>query len=124
MGIKLADGKTIPKNVQVQIGLYQMQNSPKYWNEPEIFKPERHLVENRHSKYDFVYQPFGIGPRQCIGISYAKLVMPLVLATIFSKYVAIPSAKTEETISVLFKTATMTPKNGCFVEMKYEPLVL
>lgn len=115
---------TIPKGVQIQIALFQMHNSPEFWNDPEIFKPDRHFEENKCSAYDIVYQPFGKGRRKCIGLSYAKLVMPLVLATILSKYRISPSPKTEEKITLLFKTATMTPKNGCFGEIKFDPIVL
>lgn len=76
------------------------------------------------SKYNVVYQPFGRGRRQCIGYSYAKLVLPLVLATILSKYTMTPSHNTEETITLQYKTATMTPKNGCFGEVKFDPLII
>lgn len=114
---------TIPKGVQIQIALFQIQNSPKFWDKPEIFKPERHLEGERYSAYNVVYQPFGRGRRECIGYSYAKLVLPLVLATILSVYTMSPSPKTEKTIKLTYKTATMTPTNGCFGYFKYDPLV-
>lgn len=101
-----------------------MQNSPAFWEEPEVFKPKRHFQENKSNAYDTMYQPFGKGRRKCIGLSYAKLVMPLVLATILSKYTFAPSPHTEKKITLLFKTATMTPKNGCFGEIKFDPIVL
>lgn len=99
-----------------------MHRSSKFWDSPDTFRPERHLDEQKHADYDVMFQPFGKGKRRCIGYSYAKLVMPLVLATILSQYTLSKSPRTQDTIEVLFKTATMTPKNGCFVEMKFDPI--
>nr|AYF53060.1 cytochrome P450 CYP3356A1 [Bradysia odoriphaga] len=121
---KNEDGQihTIPKGVHLQICLYQMHHSSKFWDNPEMFRPDRHLDEQKHPDYDVVFQPFGKGKRRCIGYSYAKFVMPFVLATILSQYTFSQSPKTEETIEVLFKTATMTPKNGCFAEINFDPI--
>lgn len=101
-----------------------MHNSPEFWDQPEIFKPERHLVKEKSPLYDVMYQPFGKGKRKCIGYSYAKLVMPLALATILNRYSFSPSPQTEERLTLNFKTATMTPKKGCFGEIKFDPIVL
>lgn len=101
-----------------------MHNSTMFWDNPEIFKPERHLEEAKHPDYNAVFQPFGSGRRRCIGNSYTKLVMPFALATLLSQYTFSKSPKTEETIEVLFKTATMTPRNGCFAKINFDPIVV
>lgn len=113
---------TIPKGVQIQIALFQIQNSTKFWDKPEIFEPQRHLAGEKCSAYNIAYQPFGKGSRKCIGYSYAKLVLPLVLATILSQYTMTSSPTTEKTMTLVYKTATMTPKNGCFGYIKFDPL--
>lgn len=115
---------TIPKGVQIQIALFQIQNSAKFWDEPEILKPDLHLEGEKCLAYNVVYQQFGRRRRECIGYTYAKLVLPLVLATILSNYFLSPSSKTEKTITLIYKTATMTPKNGCFENIKFDPLVV
>lgn len=101
-----------------------MHNSPALWDEPQNFRPERHLDDEKSPLYDIMYQPFGKGRRKCIGYSYAKLVLPLALATILSKYTFSPSPQTEAKLTLNFKTATMTPKNGCFGVITFDPIVL
>ncbi|XP_044509476.1 cytochrome P450 71D11-like [Mangifera indica] len=55
---------------------------PEYWNEPQIFNPERFL---NHSLYykgtGFEYIPFGAGRRICPGISFglANVELPLAM---------------------------------------------
>ncbi|CAH2037138.1 unnamed protein product, partial [Iphiclides podalirius] len=53
--------------------VYNVVNSihldPKYYPEPEMFIPERFLEERKHEIKPFTFMPFGIGPRNCIGLS-------------------------------------------------------
>lgn len=59
----LADYKhgdiNIPAGSHVIIPIWTLQHDPKYWPEPEKFKPERFLPENRSSITPFTFLPFG-----------------------------------------------------------------
>jgi cytochrome P450 len=63
-----------------------MHRDPRYFDDPEVFRPERWLngLENRLPAG--AYFPFGDGPRRCIGQGFALLESALVLATIAQKY--------------------------------------
>lgn len=58
---------SIDEGVMVIIPLQSMHNDPQYFKDPDQFRPERFLPENISPETKYVYLPFGIGPRACIG---------------------------------------------------------
>ena len=66
--------------------IYGAHHSPKFWNDPELFIPERFSKDNKKGHTPFAYLPFGGGPRGCIGGNYAMLQMLMILGTILRRY--------------------------------------
>jgi len=67
--------KVIEKGTQVFISATGMQRDPKYYENPDTFDPNRFFEGNADEK-NFVsrpYLPFGIGPRNCIGMRLGKM---------------------------------------------------
>jgi cytochrome P450 len=54
----------------------------RYYPEPERFRPDRWTPAFRAALPKFAYFPFGGGPRQCIGESFAWMELVLVVATL------------------------------------------
>lgn len=54
----------IEKGTPVYVSMIGMHYDPKYYDEPEKYKPERFSSDNLHN---FTWLPFGEGPRSCIG---------------------------------------------------------
>ena len=79
-------GYTIPAGAVVGISPYVMHHLPAYWPEPERFDPERFDPATPHERPRFAYMPFGGGPHQCIGNSFALMEATLILATVAQRY--------------------------------------
>ena len=52
---------------------------------PEKFDPDRFLPELISERSAFSYMPFGLGPKQCIGIRLAQLELKMTLVKILQK---------------------------------------
>jgi len=72
----------VPKGATIIISPYLMHRHPRYWDNPEVFEPERWLPEKAEARPKTVYIPFGGGPRTCIGEPFAWLEGVLVVATL------------------------------------------
>ena len=110
-------GITIPKGSTVIIATHHLHHDPDYWPEPEKFDPERFSPERKHEIYPSSWQPFGSGPRNCIGLRFALFEAKLCLAKLLLNYRLEAGPKTEiGKITTDAKLITMTPKNGVFVK--------
>ena len=65
---------------------YVIHRSPALWEDPERFNPERFSPERSAGRHRLAYFPFGTGPRQCLGGSFAMLQIALTLAVILETF--------------------------------------
>ncbi|KAI0438331.1 cytochrome P450 monooxygenase-like protein [Xylaria telfairii] len=73
------DGHYVPAGTVVTVSALNMPRDPRYWKDPEDFRPER-WVGNGFNDQKKASQPFSTGPRACLGINLAYLEMRIVLA--------------------------------------------
>jgi len=71
-----------------------MHRNPRFFSEPEGFDPDRWGSSTCQNLPRFAYFPFGGGPRQCIGASFATTEAVLILATIARRYQLVSVEKT------------------------------
>jgi len=64
---------TIPKGMKVIIPTNGLHFDPDYWTNPETFDPERFSTENKSKLVTGAFQPFGFGPKQCIGYNLMRM---------------------------------------------------
>jgi cytochrome P450 len=65
---------------------YIVQRDARYYKDPERFDPDRWTPEFRAALPKFAYFPFGGGPRQCIGESFAWMELVLLVAAIAQQW--------------------------------------
>uniref|UniRef100_A0A8C2WB91 unspecific monooxygenase n=1 Tax=Cyclopterus lumpus TaxID=8103 RepID=A0A8C2WB91_CYCLU len=80
------NGLVIPKGMVILVPTWPMHRDPNLWPEPEEFKPERFSKENKEAIDPYMYMPFGAGPRNCIGMRFALVMMKLALVEILQKF--------------------------------------
>ncbi|XP_076328760.1 cytochrome P450 3A5-like isoform X2 [Tachypleus tridentatus] len=105
----------IPKGMAVQVPIYNLHHNPGIWPDPEKFDPERFSPDN-HNYNILAWQPFGHGPRNCIGKSFAQLQAKMALARLVHEYYLTPCEKTETKLAIRTGTSTINPANGIFVK--------
>ena len=74
------DGYPVPKDNRVMFPIFLAHRDPAYWDDPEAFCPARFDPSQRGSAPTaFTYVPFGAGPRNCIGATFAQVQAKAVL---------------------------------------------
>lgn len=79
-------GYPVPKGMMVIISPHVLHRDPRWYPEPDAFRPERFSQENEKLLPRYAYLPFSSGPRVCIGNSFASMEAVLVVAAIAQHY--------------------------------------
>lgn len=111
-------GVTIPKGTVIMVPVYTLHRDPSLWPEPEAFQPERFSKENKDNIDPYAFLPFGAGPRNCIGMRFALLMMKLAVVEILQSFSFVPCKETDIPVE-LGNDAFTTPKNP--IKLKLEP---
>jgi cytochrome P450 len=83
---RLPSGLEIPSGAKLYLSQYVVHRSPRYFADPDRFDPGRFAADERPSRPEFAYFPFGGGVRLCIGKPFALLEGVLTLATIARRF--------------------------------------
>ncbi len=102
-------GERVRRGSLIVISPYVLHRHQLLWDRPGVFDPGRFLGIDRSRIDRFAYLPFGVGPRKCIGSTFALQEATLVLATIVRNFVfePAPGHTTWPTLRV-----TLRPANG------------
>jgi cytochrome P450 len=102
-------GYRMPTGTTALMSQWVVHRDPRYHHDAERFDPDRWTAEYEEGLPRFAYFPFGGGPRQCIGASFAMTEARLILATIAQRFrmELAPGQRVEPYASV-----TLRPKAG------------
>ncbi len=79
-------GYPVTKGMGVTMAQWVVHRDKRWYDAPEEFRPERWENDLLKRLPRFAYFPFGGGPRQCIGNTFALMEATLILATIARKF--------------------------------------
>ena len=79
-------GYHVPGGSLVSMPQWVVHRDPRWWDDPDTFRPERWADESSADRPEYAYYPFGGGPRKCIGGAFAMREAKLVLATLGRRY--------------------------------------
>ncbi|KAK7168062.1 hypothetical protein R3I94_002190 [Phoxinus phoxinus] len=80
------NGVTIPKDTLVGIPTYVLCRDPQLWDSPDEFRPERFSPESKSEVNQYAFLPFGLGPRNCIGMRFALMIMKLLVVKLLQNF--------------------------------------
>ncbi|CAC5388126.1 unnamed protein product [Mytilus coruscus] len=111
------DGMTIPKNALIFPSLMSVHRDPSLWEEPDLFRPDRFLQNNKFVK-KIGFSAFSMGPRICLGKQLAESELLLLFVSILQRFDLSTANENDELSTVGTMTGlTQQPKNFqmCFL---------
>lgn len=78
--------KTLPKDSNVFISVMDLHRNEDYWPDPLKYDPDRFLPEEVAKREPYAHIPFSGGPRNCIGKTYAIMLMKTAVANVVRNY--------------------------------------
>ncbi|WP_052517686.1 cytochrome P450 [Archangium violaceum] len=79
-------GFHVPAGTTLGVSQWVTHRDPRYYEEPEAFRPERWLAESIKQLPKYAWFPFGGGPRLCIGAPLAMLELVLITACVARRF--------------------------------------
>ncbi len=107
-------GHAVPKDTTIFMSPWVLHRDPRFWDEPDAFRPDRWANDLERRLPRFAYVPFGGGPRICIGNRFALTESVLILATIARAWRMRPTGPPPSP----YPTITLRPEGG--VTMRLE----
>jgi len=108
----------LKKGMPTVIPIYAIQHDPKYYPEPERFDPERFNEDEKAKRHQYVYLPFGEGPRICIGMRFGLMQTKVGLVSLLSKYQLSVSKKTPIPLVLEPRSFVLSPVGGMWLQIR------
>jgi cytochrome P450 len=79
-------GYRIPARTNVIVSQFVTHRHPDFWEQPDVFDPDRFTPERVAQRPKGAFFPFLGGPHQCIGNEFAMLEMCLIVAMVLQRF--------------------------------------
>jgi cytochrome P450 len=79
-------GFDVPVGAGVMLSPYFTHRHPQFWDEPEVFDPDRWTRDREAARHAHAYHPFAAGQRVCIGNNFSMLESHLLLAMLAQRF--------------------------------------
>jgi cytochrome P450 len=78
--------KQVPKGATVVVSPWLLQRHRNWWPAPDAFDPDRYNDDESRESLKQAYLPFGMGPRVCMGASFALQEAALILSSVVRRW--------------------------------------
>ncbi|GIY32256.1 cytochrome P450 3A21 [Caerostris darwini] len=103
-------GITIPKGTIVTIPIYAIHRDPQRFPDPKRFYPERFSGEEKANRDQYSYMPFGVGPRNCVGMRFALTEIKVCLAHVIANFKINKCSETKVPLEFFIGQGLLQPK--------------
>ncbi|XP_077553943.1 cytochrome P450 3A41-like [Haemaphysalis longicornis] len=100
------------------VSQYHLHKDPRFWPSPEVFDPERFCSENEASLKKLAFAPFGIGPRNCVGMRFAMLELKYTVARLVQKCHLELGPSQMDTMEMDSYAFVSHPRNGPWIVLR------
>ena len=107
---------TIPKGALVQIPGTGLMHEEKNFPNPDSFDPEAHF--DGDTLVPSTFYVFGHGPRNCIGMRFAWIIMRVVLVRVLAHYRIMPGPNFPDKFEMDPMSPSGLPKGGVHVKLE------
>ncbi|XP_055589835.1 cytochrome P450 9e2-like [Uranotaenia lowii] len=118
--LKLENGHNfvIEKDCAVWFPVSAIHKDPQYFPNPNKFDPERFSQTNRNNINRDAYQPFGIGPRNCIGSRFALMELKTIIYKLVQNYRIERYERTQVPIQLVKGLTGIVTENGMYLRFR------
>ena len=110
--------KTVEQGASVIVSPWLIQRHRELWPEADAFNPDRYDNDQSRESLKQAYLPFGMGPRVCLGATFALQEAALILSSVIRRYEVLP---VEGHVPQPVGRLTIRSANGVLVRMRRRP---
>lgn len=78
--------KNVPQGASVVVSPWLIHRHREIWRDPDAFDPDRYANDDSKESLKQGYLPFGMGPRVCMGATFALQEAALILASMVRRF--------------------------------------
>ncbi|KAL3197930.1 hypothetical protein MRX96_044616 [Rhipicephalus microplus] len=96
--------------------ILQVHRDARYWPDPLSFNPDRFSPDNESNYHKVAYQAFGIGPRNCIGMRMAHMVLYSTIARLVQRFrFNLGPSQEKGPLEIVSQAIVSKPSNGPWI---------
>jgi len=108
----------IEKGIRTFIPIKGIHYDPEYYENPEVFDPDRFSDEIKRDRNQYAFIPFGEGPRMCIGMRFGIMQSKVGLVSILKNFKVALSKKTKEPIKLSVTSFVPVVEGGVWLDLE------
>ncbi|KAJ3637794.1 hypothetical protein MTP99_001222 [Tenebrio molitor] len=114
----IAKSVVIEEGTPIVLPIFGLHHDPKYFDNPEKFRPQRFIGGNKKNIKKYSFMPFGEGPRACLGQKFGVVQIKIGVAYIIRNYQVFVNNKTQLPLKYNPIYLLISPIGGLWIDFK------